>query len=156
MNNIDYRQNSNGNCPPISKSFCPSGNEGTGGELVRGESVIMGIDPGSNVMGYGVIRCVGKQAEMVAMGVIDMRKESDPFLKLLLLRLTDILLDVLIQEILLVVLPRKIRHFLGQRLFVFIYYRFLKQHSLYRFKDNAKVINSERNAKKMGISFHSH
>lgn len=42
----------------------------------------MGIDPGSNVMGYGVIRCVSKKAEMVAMGVIDMRKEDDPYLKL--------------------------------------------------------------------------
>lgn len=46
------------------------------------EKVILGIDPGTNVMGYGVIRAVGKQAEMVAMGVIDMRKESDPYLKL--------------------------------------------------------------------------
>lgn len=42
----------------------------------------MGIDPGTNVMGYGVLRCHGRQAEMVAMGVIDMRKESDPYLRL--------------------------------------------------------------------------
>ena len=34
---------------------------------MKAENIIMGIDPGSNVMGYGVIRCVGKQAEMVAM-----------------------------------------------------------------------------------------
>lgn len=42
----------------------------------------MGIDPGTNVMGYGVIKVVGKKAEMVAMGVIDMRKEEDPYLRL--------------------------------------------------------------------------
>ena len=46
------------------------------------EKVIMGIDPGTNVMGYGVIRCLGRKAEMVAMGVIDMHKENDPYLKL--------------------------------------------------------------------------
>ena len=46
------------------------------------EKIIMGIDPGTNVMGYGVIRCVGQKASMVAMGVIDMHKENDPYLKL--------------------------------------------------------------------------
>jgi crossover junction endodeoxyribonuclease RuvC len=33
-------------------------------------------------MGYGVIKCQGQKAEMIAMGVIDMRKESDTYLKL--------------------------------------------------------------------------
>ena len=42
----------------------------------------MGIDPGTNVMGYGIIRAVGGKAEMVAMGVIDMQKMSDPYLRL--------------------------------------------------------------------------
>ena len=46
------------------------------------EKVIMGIDPGTNVMGYGIIRCTGQKAEMIAMGVIDMRKEQDPYLRL--------------------------------------------------------------------------
>ncbi|WP_077196561.1 crossover junction endodeoxyribonuclease RuvC [Prevotella ihumii] len=44
--------------------------------------IILGIDPGTNVMGYGVIRTQGNKAEMVVMGVIDMRKESDPYLRL--------------------------------------------------------------------------
>ena len=30
----------NGHCSPLSKSFCPSGNEGIRGELARGESII--------------------------------------------------------------------------------------------------------------------
>lgn len=46
------------------------------------EKIILGIDPGTNVMGYGVIKAVGQKAEMVAMGVIDMRKEDDPYLRL--------------------------------------------------------------------------
>ena len=43
---------------------------------------MLGIDPGTNVMGYGVISVVGQKARMVAMGVIDMRRESDPYLRL--------------------------------------------------------------------------
>ena len=37
---------------------------------VKGEKIILGIDPGTNVMGYGVIKTIGQKAEMVAMGVI--------------------------------------------------------------------------------------
>ncbi len=46
------------------------------------EKIVLGIDPGTNVMGYGVISVVGQKARMVAMGVIDMRRESDPYLRL--------------------------------------------------------------------------
>lgn len=46
------------------------------------ERVIMGIDPGTNVMGYSVIKCVGQKVEMVSMGVIDMRKQRDAYMKL--------------------------------------------------------------------------
>ncbi len=46
------------------------------------ERIILGIDPGTNVMGYGVLRVVGNHAEMMAMGIIDLRKLSDPYLKL--------------------------------------------------------------------------
>ena len=49
---------------------------------MKAEKIILGIDPGTNVMGYGVIRTVGTQAEMVAMGVIDLHKMSDPYLRL--------------------------------------------------------------------------
>lgn len=33
-------------------------------------------------MGYGILRVVGNKAEMISMGVIDMRRESDPYLRL--------------------------------------------------------------------------
>ena len=46
------------------------------------EKIILGIDPGTNVMGYGVLRVLGNKAEMVAMGVIDLRKMQDPYLRL--------------------------------------------------------------------------
>ena len=46
------------------------------------ERVIMGIDPGTNIMGYGIIHCAGQKVTIVAMGVIDMRKEADAYLKL--------------------------------------------------------------------------
>ena len=42
----------------------------------------MGIDPGTNVMGYGLLKVSGNKAQMMAMGVIDMRKQSDPYLRL--------------------------------------------------------------------------
>ena len=46
------------------------------------EKIILGIDPGTNVMGYGVLRVIGNKAEMVALGGIDMRKMTDPYLRL--------------------------------------------------------------------------
>lgn len=49
---------------------------------VTPEKILLGIDPGTNVMGYGVLRVRGNKAELVVMGVIDMRKEKDVYLRL--------------------------------------------------------------------------
>lgn len=46
------------------------------------ERVILGIDPGTNVMGYGVLKVTGNKAHTMAMGVIDLRKMADPYLRL--------------------------------------------------------------------------
>lgn len=46
------------------------------------ERIILGIDPGTSIMGYGVLRIIDKKAEMLALGVIDLRKFDDPYLKL--------------------------------------------------------------------------
>lgn len=46
------------------------------------EKIILGIDPGTNVMGYGVLKITAGKPNMIAMGVIDMRKTTDPYLKL--------------------------------------------------------------------------
>lgn len=48
----------------------------------KAEKIILGIDPGTNVMGYGIIRVQEKKAEMLALGVIDLRKYGDHYLKL--------------------------------------------------------------------------
>ena len=42
------------------------------------ERVILGIDPGTQLLGFGIIRSAGKKAEYVDMGVLDIRKEKDP------------------------------------------------------------------------------
>jgi len=49
---------------------------------LNSEKIILGIDPGTNVMGYGLLKVTGNKAQMMAMGVIDMRKQSDPYLRL--------------------------------------------------------------------------
>lgn len=46
------------------------------------ERIILGIDPGTIVMGYGVLRAVGNKPECITLGVIDMKKFTDPYLKL--------------------------------------------------------------------------
>ena len=48
----------------------------------KAEKIVLGIDPGTNVMGYGLLRVRGNKAMLVAMGVIDMRKQSDPYQRL--------------------------------------------------------------------------
>ena len=46
------------------------------------EKVIMGIDPGTNIMGYAFIGVNGNRARLIAMGVIDLRKCKDSYMKL--------------------------------------------------------------------------
>lgn len=42
----------------------------------------MGIDPGTQVMGYGILRVVDKKPSLIAMGVMDLGKYGDHYLKL--------------------------------------------------------------------------
>lgn len=51
-------------------------------EKVEKDRVILGIDPGTNIMGYGVIHEKGKTIECVGFGVVDMRKLDGHFNKL--------------------------------------------------------------------------
>jgi len=49
----------------------------------RYEKVILGIDPGTTLLGYGVIRCTGKNSvELIVLGVIELKKYTDHYLKL--------------------------------------------------------------------------
>ena len=42
----------------------------------------MGFDPGTNISGYGIISVTGNKPKLLALGVIDLRKIKDPYLKL--------------------------------------------------------------------------
>ncbi len=50
---------------------------------MESERIILGIDPGTTIMGFGVIRIVGKsKVEMVEMGALHLAKYQDHALKL--------------------------------------------------------------------------
>lgn len=46
------------------------------------EKIILGVDPGTQVMGYGVLRAVGNKAELITMGVIELKKYESHYLRL--------------------------------------------------------------------------
>ena len=46
------------------------------------ERIILGIDPGTNMMGFGIIQSEGKQPKYIDMGVLDIRKEGNHYRKL--------------------------------------------------------------------------
>ncbi|MDA3779845.1 MAG: crossover junction endodeoxyribonuclease RuvC [Bacteroidales bacterium] len=50
--------------------------------MVNKERIILGIDPGTNIMGYAIIKTVGKQVSVILMGVIELKKYTDHYLKL--------------------------------------------------------------------------
>ncbi|MDE5969562.1 MAG: crossover junction endodeoxyribonuclease RuvC [Muribaculaceae bacterium] len=46
------------------------------------DRIIIGIDPGTNVMGYGILGVKGKKPSMIAMGVIRLSKMEDHYMRL--------------------------------------------------------------------------
>ncbi|MCH5242976.1 MAG: crossover junction endodeoxyribonuclease RuvC [Muribaculaceae bacterium] len=46
------------------------------------EKIIMGIDPGTNVMGYGLLGINGKQLTPIVLGAIELNKVGDHYLRL--------------------------------------------------------------------------
>lgn len=50
--------------------------------MTKDEKIILGIDPGTQIMGYGVLKVTGNHAEMMAMGVIELSKLGDMYLRL--------------------------------------------------------------------------
>ena len=46
------------------------------------DKIILGIDPGTNILGFGVIGINSKGPYYIDMGVFDLRKIEDPFEKL--------------------------------------------------------------------------
>ena len=46
------------------------------------DKIILGIDPGTNIMGYGLIHIKGNKMELIVMGVLRLEKVGDAALKL--------------------------------------------------------------------------
>ena len=49
---------------------------------MKREKIILGIDPGTTIMGYGIIVIKGKEMDMIQMGVIHLEKMKNHALKL--------------------------------------------------------------------------
>jgi len=46
------------------------------------DKIILGIDPGTNLMGYGLLHVIDNKAKMIAMGVIELSKYESHYLRL--------------------------------------------------------------------------
>jgi crossover junction endodeoxyribonuclease RuvC len=69
---------------------------------LKAERLILGIDPGTNLMGYGILKVRGKEVvDVVISGVVDMKKLGDPYLKLrtIFKRVTQIIDEYLPDEL---------------------------------------------------------
>lgn len=51
-------------------------------ELAGYDRIIIGIDPGTNVMGHGLLGVAGKKPVMIAMGVIQLNKFESHYMRL--------------------------------------------------------------------------
>lgn len=49
------------------------------------EKIILGIDPGTTIMGFGLIKVVGKNMQFLQLNELDLKKYSDHYLKLKLI-----------------------------------------------------------------------
>jgi len=45
-------------------------------------NTILGIDPGTNILGYSIIEIVGKEVKLISLGVVQLDKEGDHYAKL--------------------------------------------------------------------------
>jgi crossover junction endodeoxyribonuclease RuvC len=49
---------------------------------MNSENIIMGVDPGTNIMGYGLIKTGAKSIELLSLGIIHLKQYQDHMLKL--------------------------------------------------------------------------
>ena len=52
---------------------------------MNSEKIILGIDPGTTIMGFGIIKIVGKKMEFIQMNELLLKKYDDHYLKLKLI-----------------------------------------------------------------------
>jgi len=48
----------------------------------KSEKIILGIDPGTTIMGFGLIKVIGKQMTFLQLNELQLKKYEDPYLKL--------------------------------------------------------------------------
>lgn len=51
-------------------------------DITNFERIIIGIDPGTNVMGYGILGINGKMPALIAMGVLKLNRMDDHYMRL--------------------------------------------------------------------------
>lgn len=51
-------------------------------QQLASEKIILGIDPGTSIMGFGIIKIVGKSMQFVQMNELDLKKYDDHYVKL--------------------------------------------------------------------------
>lgn len=49
---------------------------------IQQEKIILGIDPGTTIMGFGIIKVSGKKMEFIQMNELLLKKYTDPYVKL--------------------------------------------------------------------------
>ena len=49
------------------------------------EKIILGIDPGTTIMGFGLIKIVNKKMELLQLNELSLQKYKDPYIKLRLI-----------------------------------------------------------------------
>ena len=52
---------------------------------MKTEKIILGVDPGTTIMGFGIIKVIGKKMEFVQMNELILKKYDDHYLKLKLI-----------------------------------------------------------------------
>ena len=50
--------------------------------MTKTDKIILGIDPGTRILGFGVIHVLGREVKFVDMGVVNMKKVQDHFVTL--------------------------------------------------------------------------
>jgi crossover junction endodeoxyribonuclease RuvC len=85
----DGTENHQSKYPNGNSDFGPSKSYGNSfihlaskGKLLKSERIILGIDPGTTLMGYGIIRLEGKRMEMLACGQVKLGKYVDHGIRL--------------------------------------------------------------------------
>lgn len=76
INNIDNIEDNN----PSESTETTFGNSVH--PMAKWDRIILGIDPGTNVMGYGLLGIKNKKPQMIAMGVVRLSKFSSHYLRL--------------------------------------------------------------------------